>query len=345
MDSGSTNWTLGKIAATLGGELRGSPNQPISRPVPADTPEPEGITFAGSRNYLEAAERSGVGAVLLKAELLPTTLPCILVENPRAAFGRLLSMWKRPLPLNPGVHEKASVHPEARIDPTAQVGPFAVVEKGAQIGPRAKIYAFAYVGEECVVGEDCVVYPHAVLYQQVTLGDRTVVHSGAIIGADGFGFDYDGERQIKVPQIGTVEIGADSEIGANACIDRATAGTTRLDSDVKIDNLVQVGHNVSIGKSSVIAAQTGLSGSTEIGAHVTMGGSCATSHHVKIADGVVMGGRTGATSDIETPGEYWGMPARPIREAIRASLLVYKLPEIMARLKELEARLKDGEGE
>jgi len=332
-------WTLGDVAALLGGELVGDPNQWVSRPTPADGDDPNGICFAGARRYVELAEASPVGAVLLSAELLPCAKPHILVSDPRSAFGRLLAHWQRPLPLNTGVHALAVVDAEADVHPQAQVGPYAVVERGARIEANARIFPFAYVGENCVVGEGAAILPHAVLYQDVLVGARSVVHSGAVIGADGFGFVWDGDKQIKVPQVGAVEIGADVEIGSNVCIDRATSGVTRIGDGVKLDNLVQVGHNVAIGGHTVIAALTGISGSTTVGERVVMGGSCATSDHIQIADDVRLGGRTGVLSDIDEPGEYWGMPARPLTEAIRASVLVYRLPELLKRVRELERRL------
>lgn len=343
MDQGSQGWTLGRIAAELGGELVGPADQAVSRPVPADDDDPEGITFAGSAKYLAAALESSVGAVLVSPDAGPCPKPHIIVSDPRAAFGRLLGLWKTELPIEPGIHPLASVSPGATIDPSASVGPFAVVERGAQIGAWSRIYPFAYIGEDCVLGAGCSIFPHAVLYQNVTLGDRVAIHAGAILGADGFGFEFDGENQVKVPQIGTVEVGDDVEIGANTCIDRATAGSTTLGDGVKLDNLVQIAHNTKVGEQTVIAAQAGISGSTRIGKRVTMGGAVATSHHVKIADGTVLGGRTGVTSDIDEPGAYWGTPARPLKEAMRASLLVHRLPELLARIKELEKKVAERE--
>lgn len=345
MDRFASERTLAEIAEAVGGELHGPSDLRISRPVPAGEDDPGGITFAGTAKYLAIAVRSKVGAVLVPPALALCVKPHIVVPDPRAAFGRLLALWERELPIASGVDPRAAVSSEAQVDPSASVGPFAVVERGAIIGPECRIYPFAYVGEDCVLGENCRVMPHAVLYQNVRLGKRVIVHAGAILGADGFGFDWDGREQVKVPQIGSVQIDNDVEIGANACIDRATAGATSIGEGTKLDNLVQIAHNVKIGRHTVIAAQAGISGSTEIGDRVTMGGSVATSHHVQIADDVVLGGRTGVTSDIDEPGQYWGTPARPIREAMRASLLVSRLPELMARIKELEKRLAERESD
>jgi len=345
LDRDPAERTLADIAQAVGGKLGGPADHPVSRPVPADSDDPNGIAFAGSAKYLAVAMSSKVGAVLVSPDLAPCEKPHIVVDDPRMAFGRLLALWKRELPIELGIDPRAVVSPYARIDPTASIGPYAVVERGAIVGPGSRVFPFAYVGEDCVVGESCRIMPHAVLYQSVKLGARVTVHAGAILGADGFGFDWDGAQQIKVPQIGAVEVGDDVEIGANTCIDRATAGSTEIGEGTKLDNLVQIAHNVRIGRHTVIAAQAGISGSTDIGDRVTMGGSVATSHHVQIADDVVLGGRTGVTSDIDEPGQYWGMPARPIREAMRASLLASRLPELLARIKELERRLAEREND
>ncbi len=339
MAGSAKRWTLGDLAAELGGELVGDPHMPISRPAPADDDDPDGICFAGARKYVEKAEASAVGAVLISPDLLPCAKPHILVADPRRAFGHLLALWRRPLPLSPGVHAAAIVDPGASIDPTARIGAYAVIERDARVGPEAQVFPFAYIGENCQIEDRAIIYPHAVLYQDVRVGKGSIIHSGAILGADGFGFEWDGAEQVKVPQVGGVRIGDDVEIGPNTCIDRATSGTTTLGDGVKLDNLVQIGHNVDVGAHTVIAAQTGVSGSTSIGERVTMGGACATSDHIRIADGARLGGRTGVLSDIEASGDYWGMPARPLLEAMRASVLVYRLPEIMNRLRDLERRL------
>lgn len=341
MAESEKSWTLGRVAAELGGELHGPEDQPVSRPVPADSGDPAGITFATSPKFLQKAVLSGVGAVLISKELVPCPIPHIIVPDARSGFGRLLSLWKRPLPLNPGIHPAAIVDPLATVDPSAQIGAYAVVERGAKVGANAKVYPFAYIGEDCELSEGCCVYPQAVLYQSVCLGPRTIVHAGAVLGADGFGFDWNGTEQVKVPQIGRVETGADVEIGANACVDRATAGTTSLGDDVKLDNLVQIAHNVEIGDHTVIAAGGGIGGSTQIGERVRVGGSVAMADHLQIGDDVTFYGRSSVTSDVEEPGVYWGMPVRPIEQAMRAHLLVYKLPEMAARIRQLEARIKE----
>ncbi|MEX2242770.1 MAG: UDP-3-O-(3-hydroxymyristoyl)glucosamine N-acyltransferase [Fimbriimonadaceae bacterium] len=336
METQVRGWTLGEIAALIGGELVGPADLPIARAVPAGYDDPEAVTFAESEKYLAACLASKVGAVIVKTGTPAIGRPAIFVESPRAAFGYLLARMARPLPLAPGLHAKAIVSPDSHYDASASVGAFAVIERGAKIGADCRIYPFAYVGENCILGDGCIVFPHAVLYQDVVLGARCVVHSGAVIGADGFGFVWDGDKHTKVPQVGGVVIGDDVEIGANSCIDRATCGETTVGNGTKFDNLVQIGHNVSVGTDTVLAAQVGVGGSTTIGNKVTIGGDAVVSDHIAIADEVVLGGRSAAFQDIEEAGQYFGLPPLPIATAMRVIALQARLPELFRRLKSLE---------
>jgi UDP-3-O-[3-hydroxymyristoyl] glucosamine N-acyltransferase len=245
------------------------------------------------------------------------------------------------LPLQEGVHPTAVVDPSAKIDPAAFVGAFAVIERGACIEAGARVFPFCYVGENCVVGSEATLNPGVVLYQDVCIGARSIIHGGVVIGGDGFGFVWDGKRRIKVPHVGGVKIGDDVEIGAGTTIDRGTAGDTTIGRGTKLDNLVQIAHNVRIGEDSVIAAQNGISGSCTIGNRVVMGGQGALSDHATLVDDVTFGGRTGSSQDILEPGTYFGTPARPIQEAMRSYLLVPKLPELMSRLRTLEKRIAE----
>ncbi len=227
---------------------------------------------------------------------------------------------------------------------TAQVGAFVVVERGANIGPRCRIYPQCYIGEDCEIGADVTLFPQVVLYQDVTIGAGSILHSGTVLGVDGFGFVWDGQQRIKIPQVGGIKIGKNVEIGGNTVIDRATCGNTELSDGVKFDNLIHIAHNVKIGEDSAIAAQVGIAGSSTIGKRAVMGGQAAVGDHITIVDDVTMGGRTGAMINIEQPGEYFGLPPVPRRQAMRGLALQIRLPELFARLKKLEAeveRLKD----
>jgi len=337
MDEGSATWTLGQLAQILNGELHGPADMPISGPVSADAAAPQGIAFCESAEYLEKA--GGVGALVLPRELT-SDKPYIRVDQPRLAFGMLLHMADQPLPLAKGIHPTAVIHESAQVSPDASVGPYAVIEEHSSVDAGACIYPFVYVGARCRIGEKAKLYPHAVLYKDVTVGARSIIHSGAVLGADGFGFVWDGKTRVKVPQAGSVELGANVEIGANTTIDRATTGVTSIGDGTKLDNLVQIGHNCTIGEDTVIAGLAGISGSSHIGSRCVFGGQSALSDHVTIGDDVTFGGRTATAQDILEPGQYLGVPAMPVGEGLRAMMLAAKLPELAKRIKQLEREIE-----
>ncbi len=339
MDSGTARWTLGELADLLGGELVGDPDFPIARPMPSHSDDPAGITFAENDDYLAEAIHSGVGAVLIPLDCLNFPKPAIRVKSPRAAFGQILAMAHRQLGLDEGTHPSAVLHRTSWIDPSSSIGAHVVVGKNTRIGARCKVHPGCYLGEDCVIGDGVILYPNVVLVQDIHVGEGTIIHSGAVLGADGFGLVWDGAQRVKVPQVGGVRVGKFCEIGAGTCIDRATCGETILEDGVKIDNLVQIGHNCQIGEHSVIAGQSSLAGSVTIGKRLTSGGQIGIKDHLKIGDDVFLGGRTGVMQNIETPGQYFGMPAVPARESLRQMAAVGQLPELIKRVKRLEAEL------
>jgi len=344
MEKTQRSWTLGELSEILGGSLHGPPDRRVVRPMPAGTADREGITFAESSEYLAKIVAAEIGVVLVPRGSPEYDFPTIQVDRPRASFGRILALCYRPLPIDPGIHPTAVVSQEAIISATAQIGAYAVIERGVSIGEFSRIYPFAYIGEDCEIGAKVTIYPHAVLYQNVKVGDRSIVHGGAIIGADGFGFAWDGKDRnlrIKIPQVGSVEIGSDVEIGALSAIDRATAGSTVVSDGTKIDNLVQIAHNCRIGSHTVIAGQTAVGGSSRIGNRNDIGGQVAINDHVTITDDVILGGRTGVTNDIQEAGVYWGLPAKPILTAKRIIALMAKLPQLHKTIKDLERRLEE----
>lgn len=338
MEKEAQPWTLASLAAALDGELLGPSDLLIRRPVSAGDDDADGITFAESEAYLTKVENSTVGAVLIGPGM-SSSKPAIRVEVPRLAFFKLLHMSIRAWKGEEGIHPTAIVHPSAHLDPGASIGAYAVVGRDARVGAGAVVHPHAVIGDRCVVGDNSIMYPHAVLYPGVELGARCVVHSGAVIGADGFGFIWDGSQRLKVPQVGGVRIGDDVEVGANTCVDRATAGDTVIGRGSKLDNLIQVGHNVKIGEHVVVAGQCGISGSVTIGDRAVLGGGVGTTDHISIAADVTLGGRSGVDRDITEPGEYFGTPARPAREALRTFMTYTKLPEIWSRLRKLEKRM------
>jgi UDP-3-O-[3-hydroxymyristoyl] glucosamine N-acyltransferase len=334
-------WTLGELATLLRGTCEGPPDLIILRPTPAGSHDPNGLSFAENEQFMAKVAEGGVGAVLAKPGADTLGVPAIRVERPRAAFGMFLALCDRPLPLNDGVHPTAVVSPEAELAEGVSVGPYAVIERGAKIGQGSKIYPFVYVGENCRVGVQTTLYPHVVLYQDIAIGDRVIVHAGVVLGADGFGFVWDGKKQSKVPQVGGVSIGDDVELGANTTVDRATAGTTKIGRGTKLDNLIIVGHNCSVGEDNVMAALCGIAGSTTIGDRVTLAGQVGTNSHVSIASDVTVGGQSGVMKDIKQPGVYWGTPTRPYPQAIKIAAVNQKAPDMYDRLKALEKRVQE----
>lgn len=321
----------------MGGELSGNPAAVISRPVEAGSNDPHGITFAEGSKYYDRVQGSGVGAVIVPLDAPEMDCPTIRVDAPRAAFGLLLHRAKQPLPHNPGVHATAIVE-GATIAADASVGPYAVIAPGAVVESGATVHAFCYVGPRCVVGVGSVLYPHVVLVEDVILGRGCTLFPGVVLGADGFGYVWTGSEHAAIPQVGGVRLADHVDVGANTTIDRATAGDTTLGQGVKVDNLVQIAHNVKIGPYTVIASQVGLAGSAQIGAGVLMGGQAAVADHATVGDRVILAGRSGVMKAVQEPGEYFGLPATPIREAMRQMALMRKLPDLLARLEALEKK-------
>jgi UDP-3-O-[3-hydroxymyristoyl] glucosamine N-acyltransferase len=342
MEKSIRSWTLSELAKVLGGELAGAPDQIILRAAPAGSGDEQSLTFASDPRHLRLAEESAVGAILVASDVT-STKPHIRVASPARAFGEFLGLCARPLPLEQGIHPTAIVHPGAQIAPTASIGAYAVVEQNAFIEANCRVYPFCYVGDGCHLSEDVILFPHVVLYQDIRIGARTIVHAGTIIGADGFGYKWDGSIHRKVPQVGGVVIGSDCEIGALTAIDRATSGQTVVGTDTKIDNLVQVGHNTRLGDHVILASGVGISGSCEVGDRVTMAGMVGLGDHIHIANDVVIAARSATTSSLEQPGVYKGFPARPVQEELRIIAHMGRLPEMAKRIHDLEQRLAEWE--
>ena len=332
--------TAQEIAEFVGGTLAGDAQQEIHGVGSLEHAGPGMLAYAEAA-YIDRVPATRADCVLVPPGDFPGRT-VIRVDNPRLAFARA-AQWLAPAnSAAPGVHPAALVHADADLAPDAAVGAWSLVEHGAHVGARTVIHAGCYIGAGCRIGADCVVFPHVVIYPGVVIGDRVVVHAGVVIGADGFGFVSDGERYVKVPQTGRAAIGSDVEIGANACVDRAALDETAVGDGVKIDNLCQIGHNVTIGPHTIISAQTGVAGSTRIGARATIGGQVGIGDHCRIEDGAVIGSGGGIPSRKRVPGGvvYWGTPARPLSDVKVQQAHVARLPKMADELKQLRDEVR-----
>ena len=334
-------FTLGELANVLQARLAGDPARVVTGVAPLDTAGPDQISFLTDPRYREAARASRAGAFVAPADVNDLPAPTLHCLAPQQAVIDLLRLFHPPTLPPAGVDRTAVVAPDARVDPGAGVGPLCVVGSGAVIARGARLQALVHVGAGVEIGEDSLVYPHVTLREGVRIGRRVVIHPGAVLGADGFGFAFDGSAHRKIPQVGGVLIEDDVEIGANTTIDRASFGDTIIRRGTKIDNLVQVGHNVEVGEHSLLVAQVGISGSSRLGRGVVLAGQVGVADHVTIGDGVIAAAQSGIPSDV-APGErVFGSPARPLAQAKRITVAEARLPELLQRVRALERRLEE----
>lgn len=301
------------------------------------------ISFLANPRYAHLAAESGASAIIAAEDWNPEkrSFAILRVKDPDAAFAAVAEKLGPPAPDYPkGVHPSAVVHSGAIIGSDVAIGPCCVVEEGAVIGDRTVLVAACYIGRNSKVGEDCLIYPHASLRERVTLGNRVILHNGVVVGSDGFGYTRDSSGWRKIRQVGTVEIGDDVEIGANSTIDRARFGKTVIGKGVKIDNLVQVAHNVTIGENTAMAAQVGISGSTSIGRDCMLGGQAGAAGHIEIGDGVIVGAKGGVTKSIPDGEFVSDFPAIPHAKAKRMHAHIMRLPEMRQKLKALEEEVR-----
>lgn len=334
-------FTVADIAKQLQGEVAGDGAVPITGFAPADAARAGDLTFAESEAYFAKAQQSAASAILVSGDATSSHKTLIRVANARVAFAKALTLFFPEPKFAPGVHASAVVAPSAKVDPAAHVGPLCVVGAGARIGARSVLEGGNHVGADCALGEDVRLFPNAVLYPRTQIGNRVRIHAGAVIGADGFGYVFDEGRHLKVPQIGNVIVEDDVEIGANSAVDRATLGSTIIGKGTKIDNLVQVGHNVTLGAHCILCGQVGIAGSTKVGSYVTMAGQVGVAGHLKIGDKATLGAQSGLMNDVPA-GENWlYTPAQPTRLVKRMLIAMQRLPELLRRVSELEKRLKE----
>ncbi len=300
---------------------------------------PAQISFLANPKYQKLAEETNAAAVIVAKKRKNIKCAQIICPNPYLAFAKLLAKLHPPPKREKGVHSSAVLESRVELGENISVGGNVYLGKGCKIGENTVIMPNVFIGADTVIGNDCLIYPNVTIRERVVIGERVIIHSGAVIGSDGFGYAADGERYYKIPQIGSVLIEDEVEIGSNVSIDRATLGRTVISKGCKIDNLVQIAHNVEIGENTVLVAQMGIAGSSRIGKHCTIAGQVGIVGHITIGDNVVVAGQSGVTKDLAGNQIVLGSPAIPITQERRQIASRALLPETMKKLKIMEERL------
>jgi len=312
--------TASELAARLGLRLRGNGNRHIAGAAALDAAGPDDLTFISAEKYFEAGLSSNAGCFIASSDF-PAASNHTVIESPqpRAHFAQALALLYPPAPIHPGIHPTAVIQASAFVDPTAEIGPFVAIGSNSTIGARVRLGPSSAIGNDCAIGDDSLIHGRVSIFDRVRVGARAIIHSGVVIGADGFGFELMGAAYRKVPQVGRVEIGDDCEIGANCCIDRAALGSTVIGNGTKLDNMVHIGHNCTIGSHVLIVAQTGLAGGVTVGDYAVIGGQVGVGDKARIESRAVIGSGAGIlSSKIVRAGEpVWGTPARPLRQYLR----------------------------
>jgi UDP-3-O-[3-hydroxymyristoyl] glucosamine N-acyltransferase len=334
--------TLKELATLVAATLHGDGGVIVRRVGTLEHAGPDAITFlANPRLRAQLAATRAAAVIVSPADAEATALPRLVHTNPYATYARVAAILHPAPKVAPGIDATARIGDGASIDPSAAIGPGVVIGARARIGARVVIGAYVVVGDEVAIGDDAYIHPHVTFYARSVIGPRTIVHSGAVIGSDGFGNALDGARWIKIPQIGRAVIGADCEIGANTTIDRGAIDDTVIEDDVKLDNQIQVGHNCRIGAHTAIAGCVGIAGSADIGRNVKIGGAAMIAGHISICDGAVISAATAVITSVEMPGVYTGtVPALPHREWQHMASGMRRLRTLVARVTALERALR-----
>lgn len=333
------------VADFLKGTVEGNPDEKVSSVSPIENGKKGSLAFLANPKYAKYIYTTEASVVLVSKDFVAeqevkTTL--VRVADAYKAFASLLDLYQSSLPQKTGIDAKASISQTAVIGENCYVGDFAVVGDNSKIGNNVKIYPQVYVGDNVAIADNSILYPGVKIYYGCTIGKNCIIHAGTVIGSDGFGFAPTGESFKKIPQIGNVVVEDDVEIGSNCSIDRATMGSTFIRKGVKLDNLIQVAHNVEIGENTVIAAQTGVAGSTKLGKNCMIGGQVGFAGHISICDNVKVGAQAGVGINVTENGmALWGSPAFEYKKATRSITVFKNLPELAARVNQLEREIKE----
>jgi len=335
---------LKDFAELVDGQVLGDPDIDITGVAGIQDAETGDITFLSSQRFLKDLRRSRASAAIVSDEVEGLDMPQVRVASPYRAFAAAIAFF-HPQAMQKPLPGPAAISETAHIGENVTVHPFVYIADGASIGDNTVLFPGVFIGQQAAVGSNCVIHANVTIRERCSLGDRVVVHAGTVIGSDGFGYVFDEGRHHKIPQVGRVTIEDDVEIGSNVSIDRATLGETRIGKGTKIDNLVQIAHNVTVGEYSLLVAQVGISGSCTLGSHVTLAGQAGVADHAIIESGTVIGGKAGVMGGRTTKGFYIGSPIAPHREFMKAHAYFLKLPDMNKKIKELEARINHLEKE
>lgn len=330
---------LKDLAETIGASLTGAGEEEITAASPLGEAGPGQISFAADPGHLKEMKTTRAAAVIVPLETPDQHLPLLRAKNPRLAFAKALeALYKRPERPR-GISDRAVIGRGSVIGQDPSIHPYAVVDENVRIGDRVTLFPGVYIGNGSVIGDDTVIHPNVSIGHAITIGSRVIIHSGTVIGSDGFGFVTEAGRHHKIPQVGGVIIGDDVEIGGNCSIDRATLGNTIIRQGTKLDNLVHIAHNVTIGEHCFIAGQVGIAGSSTLGNYVAFGGQVGVADHTTVGDRVMAGGKAVISRDVEAGQVVAGFYAIPLREWLKVQAVLPKLPELKKLISELERRM------
>lgn len=335
--------TIADIAALTEGELIGSGKVEITGCAGLKEAKEGDISFLANAKYEPLAKESKASAIIVPRSTSLAGKTVIRVDQPSLAFSKVISHFLKGTPplIAAGIHPTAIIAEDAKIAPGVSVGAYAVIESKATVGEATKIYAHSYVGHNTRIGSNCLIYPHVMLRENIAVGNKVIIHSGTVIGSDGYGYVSIGSKHVKIPQVGTVVIEDEVEIGANVTIDRARFDKTVVGEGTKIDNLVHIAHNVSIGKNCLIIAQVGISGSTDIGKNVILAGQAGIVGHLTIGDGAIVAAQSGVSKSIKAGAQVFGSPAQPLREAFKTNAHIQRLDHYVELLQDLKKRIEE----
>lgn len=337
--------TLDQVAKAVGGTVIGDGGIEISGVAGIREAQEGELTFLANPRYESYLTKTRASAIIVAENHLDLGKPLIQNPNPYLAFLNAVRFFageaERPAA---GIHPAAVVAPDARVAPDASVGPYVAIGPGAVVGPRSVLHPGCVLGARARIGQDSLLYPNVVVREECVVGDRVIIHAGTVVGSDGFGFVRDGDVYRKLPQVGNVVIEDDVEIGANVTIDRATTGTTRIGCGSKIDNLVQIAHNVQIGRNCILVSQVGISGSTSVGDHAVLAGQVGVVGHIEIGAGAMVGAQSGVSKSVPAGERVFGYPARPVTQTKRIEASLRHLPELIQSVRDLRRRVNELEG-